>query len=198
MIQHTRRPKIQFLRRLRESRSLVILLLLHALELKRVPVATPLVSFLAPRICHAVVSPVLRQVLAVIVHAHDDFIALAPLALCVFALEQEAVCGSGDERDGDVHQDDAMAKPEPGLVLATVLKFQASMIAQRNTSWPGTYHVGADRAVDIAEANHHRERDAALVAALDIVRHPRYRVRDVRVDPAGGEVHTEVRERRVA
>lgn len=58
----------------------------------------------------------------------------------------------------------------------------------------GTHHVGAHRAVYVPEADDHRERDAALVAALDVVRHPRDRVRDVRVDAAGGEIHPEIRE----
>ena len=94
----------------------------RAVKLKRVAIAAPLVPFLPFRLLDARVAPVLGKVLPVVVHALDDLIALAPLALCVFALEQEAVCSSCDERDGDVHQDDAMAKPKPGLVLATVLQ----------------------------------------------------------------------------
>ena len=61
-----------------------------------------------------------------------------------------------------------------------------------------THDVGGDGAIDVAEGDDHREGDAALVRALDVVRHPRDDVRDVRVDTARGEVDGDVRQRRVA
>ena len=62
----------------------------------------------------------------------------------------------------------------------------------------GTHDVGRDGAVDVAEADDHAERDAALVRALDVVRNPRDDVRDARVDAARREVDREVGQRGIA
>lgn len=57
----------------------------------------------------------------------------------------------------------------------------------------GTYNVRRDRPVYVPEADDHGERDAALVRALDVVRHPCDDVRDAGVDAARREVDRDVR-----
>ena len=66
------------------------------------------------------------------------------------------------------------------------------MIAQGNTSWPGTYHVGADCTIDVTETNYHSESDTTFVGSLHIVGNPSDRVGNVGIDTTSREEHANV------
>ena len=90
-------------------------------SLKRVAVPAPLVALLALRVVDACEASVLCEVLAAVVDALDELVALTAVAFSVLAREEVAVHDRGDDRDDDVHEHDAVAEPVPRFVLAPVL-----------------------------------------------------------------------------